>query len=149
MILGASAAISFLTGIHIMASTFLLPVGVVLYTIVGGIKATFLTDYIHTFIILILCCWLTLKVLVSENVGSIGGLYDLVVAAEEQHVVDGNYEGSLLTMTSQQGIFFAIILVVSNVGAVVMDTGYFLKAFAASPHAVVPGYVIGGISYFE
>ncbi|WQF75050.1 Putative sodium/solute symporter, sodium/glucose symporter superfamily [Colletotrichum destructivum] len=148
MILGASAAISFLTGIHIMASTFLLPLGVVLYTLVGGIKATFLTDYIHTFIILILCCWLTLKVLMSENVGSIGGLYDLVVAAEEQHVIDGNYEGSLLTMTSQQGIFFAIILVVSNVGAVVMDTGYFLKAFAASPHAVVPGYVIGGISYF-
>lgn len=29
------------TGIHIMASTFLLPVGVVLYTLVGGIKATF------------------------------------------------------------------------------------------------------------
>ena len=27
---------------------FLLPVGVVLYTIFGGIKATFLTDYVHT-----------------------------------------------------------------------------------------------------
>ena len=30
-----------------------------------------------------------------------------------------------------------------------MDTGYFLKAFAASPSAVVPGYVIGGVSYFS
>jgi hypothetical protein len=30
-----------------------------------------------------------------------------------------------------------------------MDTGYFLKAFAASPSAVVPGYVLGGISYFS
>ncbi|KAF7556670.1 hypothetical protein G7Z17_g1262 [Cylindrodendrum hubeiense] len=149
MILGASATISFLTGIHIMASTFLLPLGVVLYTLVGGIKATFLTDYIHTFIILILCCWLTIKVLVSEHVGSIGGLYDLVVAAEERHYIDGNYGGSLLTMTSQQGIFFAIILLASNFGAVVMDTGYFLKAFAASPSAVVPGYVVGGIAYFS
>ncbi|CAM1510758.1 Fc.00g082710.m01.CDS01 [Cosmosporella sp. VM-42] len=149
MILGASAAISFLTGMHIMASTFLLPLGVVMYTLVGGIKATFLTDYIHTFTILILCCYLTAKVLSSEHVGSIGGLYDLVLAAQEQHTVDGNYQGSLLTMTSQQGIFFAIILLVSNFGAVIMDTGYFLKAFAASPGAVVPGYVVGGISYFS
>ncbi|CVL12354.1 probable DUR3-Urea permease [Fusarium proliferatum] len=149
MILGASAAISFLTGMHIMASTFLLPLGVVLYTLVGGIKATFLTDYIHTFAILILSCWLTAKVMTSESVGSIGRLYDLVVAAQSNHVVEGNYEGSLLTMTSQQGIYFAIILLTSNFGAVVMDTGYFLKAFAASPSAVVPGYVLGGISYFS
>lgn len=57
MLLGASAAITALyvhsarplcaelitenrTGIHIIAATFLLPVGVVLYTFVGGIKAT-------------------------------------------------------------------------------------------------------------
>ncbi|KAF4425010.1 putative urea active transporter 1 [Colletotrichum fructicola] len=149
MILGASAAISFLTGIHIMASTFLLPLGVVLYTLVGGIKATFLTDYTHTFFILILCCWLTAKVITCEAIGSIGRLYDMVLAAEEQHFVEGNYRGSLLTLTSQQGIFFAIILLVSNFGAVIMDTGYFLKAFAASPKAVVPGYVLGGVSYFS
>ena len=29
-----------------------------------------------------------------------------------------------------------------------MDTSFFVKAFAASPSAVVPGYVIGGIAYF-
>jgi Na+/proline symporter len=29
-----------------------------------------------------------------------------------------------------------------------MDTGYFVKAFAASPKAVVPGYIVGGIAYF-
>ena len=29
-----------------------------------------------------------------------------------------------------------------------MDTSFFVKAFAASPRAVVPGYVIGGIAYF-
>jgi Na+/proline symporter len=59
MLLGASAVItavyvSFLTlvglsskvtnsnssGMHIIASTFLLPVGVTIYTFVGGIKAT-------------------------------------------------------------------------------------------------------------
>ncbi|GLI72537.1 hypothetical protein PoHVEF18_000714 [Penicillium ochrochloron] len=115
----------------------------------SAITYLFLTDYIHTFIILILCCYLTLKALTSPEVGSIGGLYDLVVEAQPNHVIDGNYQGSLLTMTSQQGIFFAIILLVSNFGAVIMDTGYFTKAFAASPEGVVPGYVIGGISYFS
>jgi Na+/proline symporter len=80
-----------------------------------------LTDYIHTFIILILCCYLTLKALTSPEVGSIGGLYDLVVEAQPNHVIDGNYQGSLLTMTSQQGIFFAIILLVSNFGAVIVS----------------------------
>ncbi|KAF4766419.1 hypothetical protein HAV15_010884 [Penicillium sp. str.  len=149
MILGASDAITYLTGMHIMASTFLLPVGVVIYTLTGGIKATFLTDYIHTFIILILCCYLTTKALTSVEVDSIGGLYDLVVAAQPNHLVDGNYQGSLFTMTSQQGIFFGIILLVSNFGAVIMDTGYFTKAFAASPEGVVPAYVIGGLSYFS
>lgn len=29
-----------------------------------------------------------------------------------------------------------------------MDTSFFIKAFAASPAAVVPGYTIGGIAYF-
>lgn len=29
-----------------------------------------------------------------------------------------------------------------------MDTSYFIKAFSASPAAVVPGYTIGGIGYF-
>ena len=28
-----------------------------------------------------------------------------------------------------------------------MDTGFFVKAFSASPRAVVPGYVTGGIAY--
>ncbi|KAL7952741.1 Na+/solute symporter [Trichoderma compactum] len=143
MILGAAA------GIHIMASTFLLPVGVVLYTLVGGIKATFLTDYIHTFVIAILCCYLTTKTLTHQDVGSIDGLYDLVVKAQPSYEVDGNYQGSLLTMNSQQGVFFAIILLVSNFGAVIMDTSYFIKAFAASPKAVVPGYVVGGFAYFS
>lgn len=82
----------------------------------------FLTDYIHTFIILILCCYLTTKALTSVEVDSIGGLYDLVVAAQPNHLVDGNYQGSLFTMTSQQGIFFGIILLVSNFGAVIVST---------------------------
>ncbi|CAG7916319.1 unnamed protein product [Penicillium olsonii] len=40
MLLGAAAVITAVTGMHIIAATFLLPVGVTVYTFVGGIKAT-------------------------------------------------------------------------------------------------------------
>ena len=46
MILGAAGVITALTGMHIVASTFLLLLGVVVYTVSGGLKATFLTDYV-------------------------------------------------------------------------------------------------------
>lgn len=53
MILGAAGAISIITGnLHIVASTMLIPFGVLLYTTVGGLKATFLTDFIHSLIVL-------------------------------------------------------------------------------------------------
>jgi Na+/proline symporter len=51
----------FSTGMHIIAATFLLPVGVIVYTFVGGIKATFLTDYFHTFVITVIICFFTIK----------------------------------------------------------------------------------------
>lgn len=46
MILGAAGVITALMGMHIIASTFLLPLDVVVYTVAGGLKATFLTDYV-------------------------------------------------------------------------------------------------------
>lgn len=40
MLLGAAAVIAAVSGMHIIAATFLVPVGVAVYTFVGGIKAT-------------------------------------------------------------------------------------------------------------
>ncbi|AEO66748.1 uncharacterized protein THITE_2115106 [Thermothielavioides terrestris NRRL 8126] len=148
MLLGASAAITALTGMHIIAATFLLPAGVVLYTFVGGIKATFLTDYFHTFVITIIICFFTIKTFATPEISSIGHLWELIAAAGKQHPVDGNQDGSYLTMTSKGAILFGIIHILANFGLVIMDTGFFVKAFSAAPHAVVPGYIIGGIAYF-
>jgi Na+/proline symporter len=133
---------------HIIAATFLLPVGVALYTFVGGIKATFLTDYIHTFTILIILCYFSVKAFTLEEIGSVENLFKLVQAAGERNPVSGNEQGSYLTMTSKGGVLFGIIHICANFGLVIMDTSFFIKAFSASPAAVVPGYVIGGIAYF-
>ncbi|SPO07032.1 probable DUR3 - Urea permease [Cephalotrichum gorgonifer] len=148
MLLGASAAISAVSGMHVVAATFLLPVGVIMYTFVGGIKATFLTDYFHTFVITIIICFFTVKAFVTEEISSPAHLYDLLVAAGEAHPVDGNHNGSYLTMASHGGILFGIIHILANFGLVIMDTGFFVKAFSATPQAVVPGYIVGGIAYF-
>jgi urea-proton symporter len=94
---------------HVIAATFLLPVGVILYTFVGGIKATFLTDYFHTFVITIIICFFTIKVFLVPEIGSPAGLYDLIVKAGQTYPVDGNQGGSYLTMTSKN-----VSLVISN-----------------------------------
>ncbi|KAJ9270428.1 hypothetical protein DTO212C5_3459 [Paecilomyces variotii] len=148
MLLGAAAAISAMTGMHVIAATFLLPVGVSIYTFVGGIKATLVTDYFHTVIILIIACYFSIKVFTYDQIGSVGNLFELVKAASIRNPVSGNEQGTYLTMTSKGAILFGIIHICSNFGLVIMDTSYFIKAFSASPSAVVPGYTIGGIAYF-
>ncbi|KAF4219153.1 hypothetical protein CNMCM6457_003243 [Aspergillus fumigatiaffinis] len=148
MLLGAAAVVAALTGVHIVAATFLLPVGVTVYTFVGGIKATFLTDYFHTAVILIIACYFSIKVFTVDEVGSIGNLYELVKSASQGHPVAGNHAATYLTMASKGGILFGILHICSNFGLVIMDTSFFIKAFSAAPSAVVPGYTIGGIAYF-
>lgn len=53
-----------------------------------------------------------------------------------------------MTSNALKAILFGIIHILANFGLVIMDTGFFVKAFAARPDAVVKGYVVGGIAYF-
>jgi Na+(H+)/acetate symporter ActP len=43
LLTGGSAAFTALSGVPTVAAIFLLPLGVIMYTMFGGIKATFLT----------------------------------------------------------------------------------------------------------
>lgn len=102
LLTGGSAVVESLTGMPTAAACFLLPIGVVLYTIMGGIKATFLTDWLHTVIILIIILLFSLTAYASSNLlGSPGKVYDMLVEAARAHPVAGNAEGSYLTMNSQ------------------------------------------------
>lgn len=93
---------------------------VVLYTATGGLKATFLTDYLHTAVALILIIYFTLSVLTNEAVGGLGGLWEKLMANSKDNYVDGNYQGSLLTMKSKGAILWALILKFGNLALVVM-----------------------------
>ena len=149
LLTGGSAVVTSLTGMPTAAACFLLPVGVVLYTIFGGIKATFLTDYVHTVMILIIILIFAFTAYsTNENLGSPGKVYDLLVQAAKDHPVEGNAGGSYLTMRSKEGAVFFVINIVGNFGTVFCDNGYYNKAIAASPIHALPGYVMGGLSWF-
>lgn len=149
LIVGGSATVSALTGMNTIAAIYLLPVGVVAYTLVGGLKATFLTDWVHTFILLVIIIIFSLTAYGSSDIlGSPSTVYDLLVSAALDHPVEGNKDGSYLTMQSREGAIFFVINLVGNFGTVFLDNGYYNKAIAASPVHALPGYVLGGLSWF-
>ncbi|KAH3326996.1 hypothetical protein KXW13_002454 [Aspergillus fumigatus] len=149
LLTGGSAVLTSLTGVHTAAACFLLPIGVVLYTLFGGIKATFITDYMHTVVIIVVIFIFAFSAYATNaELGSPGKVYDALVAASELHPVEGNAQGSYLTMRSKEGGIFWVINLVGNFGTVFLDNGYYNKAIAASPVHAFPGYVIGGLCWF-
>ncbi|KAF2115100.1 urea active transporter [Lophiotrema nucula] len=149
LLTGGSAVVTSLTGVPTAAACFLLPIGVVLYTMFGGIKATFLTDYAHTVVILVILLMFAFTTYATSNVlGSPGKVFDLLQEAAARHPVEGNAGGSYLTMRSKEGAIFFVINIVGNFGTVFCDNGYYNKAIAASPVDALPGYIMGGLSWF-
>lgn len=149
LLTGGSAVVTDLTGMHTAAACLLLPLGVVVYTLFGGIKATFLTDYAHTIVIVVIILVFAFTTFAtSDTLGSPGAVWEIVTELGKQSPREGNAEGSYLTMHSRSGGIFFVINIVGNFGTVFLDNGYFNKAFAANPAATMPGYVLGGLAWF-
>lgn len=95
----------------------------------GGIKATFLTDYAHTVVILVILLMFAFTAYATNEVlGSPSRVFDLLVEAARKHPVEGNAGGSYLTMRSKEGAIFFVINIVGNFGTVFCDNGYYNKA---------------------
>lgn len=119
LLLGGSATISWLTGMNVYACCMLLPVGVIIYTAFGGIKATFLMDYTHTciiFIIILIFVFVTYGT--STKIGSIDKMFELLAlkSATSAEYCVGNAGGAYTTMASTGGIIFGVINIVGNFG---------------------------------
>ncbi|GAO15447.1 uncharacterized protein UV8b_02223 [Ustilaginoidea virens] len=149
LIAGGSATVNALTGVHAVAAIFLMPIPVVAYTFIGGLKAAFITDYIHGFALFVIIITFALTAYgTSDLLGSPSKVYDLLVEGAKAHPVDGNKDGSYLTMRSQGGATFFVINIVGNFGTVFLDNGYYNKAIAAHPVHALPGYIMGGLAWF-
>jgi len=141
LLTGGSAVINSLTGVPTAAACFLLPLGVVICescnvsdivtcththpdTMFGGIKATFLTDYVHTVILLVILLTFAFTTYASGNVlGSTKAVYERLSELTATHPVAGNSGGSYLTMRSKDGAIFFVINIIGNFGTVFMDNG--------------------------
>jgi Na+/proline symporter len=137
LLLGGSAVANALTGINVYAASFLIPLGVVAYTLAGGLKATFLASYIHSVVVhVVLVVFVFLVYTSSHRLGSPRVVHNHLTAVASAArdcsaplsysdqacgPVHGNFKGSYLTMLSSGGLVFGIINIVGNFGTVFVD----------------------------
>ncbi len=50
----------------------LIPIGIILYTVAGGLKATFISSYVHTVIIYVVLCLFSFMVYTPSSVPGLG-----------------------------------------------------------------------------
>jgi len=159
LLLGGAAVVNGLTGMDITIAAFLIPVGVMIYTLVGGLKATFVADYMHTVIIfIVILTFVAMVFFISPVTGGVQGMYDkLAEAAVLRPVLEptftpgepGNAMGAYLTMASAGGLIFGVINIVGNFGTVFVDQAYWQRAIAAQPSSTVRGFLLGGMCWFS
>ena len=167
LLLGGAATVNALTGMDLNLASFLIPWGVIAYTVAGGLKATFMAGYIHTAIIMVALCVFVFAIYAGSDdyVGSSENMYnqlDEIVNVDDCRYgpsceftltacggVDKNKDGSYLTMLSLDGLIFGIINIVGNFGTVFLDQSYWQSAIAAKPTSSARGYLLGGLCWFS
>lgn len=139
-----------ISGMNVYAACFLIPIVVAAYVIVGGLRSTFIADYVHT-IILFLAIFIFgfLMYATSDLVGSPSRFYDLLVEASERSPIARNAgDGSYLAFKSVDGLVFAIDLFVAGFTTVWLDQAYWQRAIASRPETSVRAYILGGIAWY-
>ncbi|KAF7973578.1 hypothetical protein HWV62_14858 [Athelia sp. TMB] len=128
---------------------WLLPASVAAYTLRGGLRATILTDYLHTAIILIVVLMFWFSVYASgDKIGSPDKMYALLQAAQARNNDAPTLDHSYVTIRSLGALKFAILSILEYTGVVFLDNSFHQKGIAADPASAVPGYILGGISWY-
>lgn len=149
LILGGAAVVNALTGVDMTIATFLIPIGVIIYTIFGGLKATFFADYLNTaFIFCVVLIFVIAIYFINPEIGGIEGMYNKLTRVALTDPVEGNAHGSYLTLASVGALSFGIINIVGNFGSVFIDQTYWQRAIASRPKSAIRGFLIGGLVWF-
>jgi Na+/proline symporter len=83
------------------------PFAVSIYVVAGGLRATFIVDFLHTVILFVILYIFLFSIYgTSDVVGSPGAMYDLLKKAADLAPAAGNAAGSYMTMKSNGGILF-------------------------------------------
>jgi len=175
LLLGGCQVYNAVAGVNIYASSFIIPLLTLIYTLVGGLKATFLAGYVHTAVIMVIlvifvttvygiemdcsdtskqCVSLGSASLMYERLSFMTSLPTRLNATAGLHqgpaTLGGqmNRQGSYLTIMSPDGLSFGIINIIGNFGTVFVDQSYWQSAIAAKPGAAHKGYILGGMVWF-
>lgn len=149
LVLGGAAVLNSLTGVNIYVAAFLIPVGVIIYTFFGGLKATFLAEYLNTvFLFTVVLVFVIAVYFSNPQIGGISGMFAKLTDVAVIKPVEGNFAGSYLTMASSGALVFGIINIVGNFGTVFVDQAHWQRAIAAAPKSAFKGFMIGGLAWF-
>jgi Na+/proline symporter len=145
---GGCAAFSSLTGMNVWAAYWILPAIVTAYIVVGGLRATFICDYLHT-IFLYVCIFTFMFQTYSLNpdIGSPSQLWHLLKEKEKIIPAD-SYDGSYMTVGSREGLVTAATIFLSGFSAVWTNQVYWQRAIASQPATAVKGYVLGSFAWY-
>lgn len=147
LLLGGSQGFSAATGMHVVAASFLLPLGVMAYTALGGLKATFISDWIHTVIIYIILIVTSYTVYCSSSlIGSPSKMYDLLV--DVQKVFPSSSGQSYLSFHDSEMFFLTWSVMLGGLSSVFGDPGYSQRAIASDAKSVFQGYLMGGLCWW-
>lgn len=84
----------------------------------------------------------------NPMIGSPRAMFELLRQASSRQPVDGNQDGSYLTLKSNFGLVFAVVQLCSGMGTVFLDQGYWQRAIASRPSTAVRAYILGGFAWF-
>lgn len=96
--LGGAAVVNALTGVNLDLASALIPVGVILYTLAGGLRATFVASYFNTAVIMLFLVTFSFVVFTKHgDIGSPDKMWQLLQRASKIVPVENNLDGSYLT----------------------------------------------------
>ncbi|KDE09233.1 hypothetical protein MVLG_00553 [Microbotryum lychnidis-dioicae p1A1 Lamole] len=149
LITGGSATVTDLTGMSTHAACMLIPVGVVIYVLIGGLRSSLLADYLHTTFLFSIILTFMFTVYTSKwaGIGSPKALYERLTEIAKIHPVKDNAQGSYLTMRSKSGLIFGVINIIGNFGTVYCDQAYWQRAIASEPASCVKAFILGGTAW--
>lgn len=150
IIIGGSGVVSGLTGINVYAAVWLFPFVITIYVLTGGLRATFIADYLHCCILF--SCLLVLVISTYAHgsiLGSPGKLYDLLQDVALTSPAAGNAHGSYTTFKSTGSIYYAVISATCFYGLSLLDQSYFQRAVAARPEATSKSFIFAGFFFFS
>ncbi|KAK5409857.1 urea permease [Exophiala xenobiotica] len=149
LVLGGSQVLAGLSGVNVYAACFIVPIAVAAYVLQGGLRSTFVADYLHTVILFVAIFIFAFTLYTADDyAGSPGKVYDLLVEAGKKTPLAGNRHGSWLTFQSSLGIKYAAVIFLGSFSTVWLDQAYWQRAIASKPETSVKAYLLGGLAWY-